>query len=290
MNHTDLVVALDPGNSHAGSSIVAVPDRARQGARAVPPTVLEAEVFAPRVNETTGLDFGMRIARHHAQCAARLGLVARLAVEEPPFKVRADVRHGSQAEIGYRLGVVSAAWLATLLPLAPTLAAPPGHVAVPVASWRTTMIALAPAWGAPVDAATAAQPVRTLGAPPVRWSVDHSYRQEVTVSDLIRVVASPCKHTMLVSLPGLEHLPTTCDQCEGEGNRRADKRAEDVTERWKRLAVFTALRIWPHVVEPLRDAARLRARTEKPDHQLVGVPDACEAIWLGVHTAMKEKP
>lgn len=152
------------------------------------------------------------------------------------------------------------------------------------------MLALAPTWGAPIDRNASAQPVRQLGAPRVTWSVDHAHRAEATSSDLIRVIASPCRHSMLVSPEGAAYLPSTCDQCEAEGNRHADKRAEDVTDRWKRVAVTAALAIWPGVVEPLRDTARRRAQRPHPDHQLVGVPDACEAIWVGVHTAIQVKP
>lgn len=274
------VWALDPGNNHAGVAVLDPCRRAPRGRVTAPPYVRSATSRAPTSAEPGGLDYALNLLPALDGGARRVHLV----VEVPPFQVRADVRHGSQAEIGYRLGVVSGAWAAAATWKCEVANVPVSSTWVPVADWRKTMMSIGPAWGARFDRAPPSEAVRQLGAPPVRWSVDRSHAAEDDATVMVR--ASPCGHSMICSRESLAHLPATCDQCEGDANRHADQRSKDVTDRWKRRAVSSALSIWPHVVEPLRDAARARARTAKPDHQLVGVPDACEAIWLGAHAAL----
>jgi Tfp pilus assembly protein PilV len=54
-------------------------------------------------------------------------------------------------------------------------------------------------------------------------------------------------------------------------------------DEWKRLACALVLAKWPEAYEAMAAPCRARARTAKPDHQIEGVSDACEAACIAFH-------
>lgn len=195
--------------------------------------------------------------------------VARVVIERPPTVVKSDVRHGSQAAIGYALGrmtgIVEGELRRRSIP----------YTLVEVRDWRATMLTTSTRWGVP---ATAPPPKPPPAPPPLFQRA----RAERVGSDVYLVW--PCEHRQRID-PTQHVSDTSCRVCDRD-RKAAEKpqaRWQWVSAEWKRLACRLVAAHWPGVFAEVVADARGRARTEKAPHELVGVPDAAEAAWIAVH-------
>lgn len=190
-----------------------------------------------------------------------------VVVERPPMVVSKDVAHGSQAAIGYALGrmsgLVEGMLHAHRVP----------YVLVDVGDWRDTMLATSTRMGVPASKpGTQPKPTPMFGA---RQRV----RLERTDGQLEAVYE--CGHRRPV--PSIDALPriASCPKCSATPPEM--KRSDWVRGEWKRLACELVRAHWPGPYAELVATARAAARTDKADHELVGVSDAAEAVWIAVH-------
>lgn len=247
-----MVVGLDLATSITGCAAITAARR---------PVVSALEALrlpgAERVTESATRVVGWVVAQ-------RPDLVV---VERPPMVIRGDVQHGSQAEIGYKLGRITGLVEAGLrshgLP----------YELVDVSTWRDTMLSTSTGWGVP-----AAKP----GAPPVAAPLFQRARCVREGGDVFLVW--PCGHRRLFDPARAASTDTSCRQC-ASGERPPKRRSEWVTAEWKRIACELTRAHWPEAYAAVVADARSRARKAKPDHLLEGVSDAAEACWLAVHGA-----
>lgn len=170
-----------------------------------------------------------------------------------------------QAEIGWKLGLVAGA-------LQHVLEEQGARVSmVPVADHRAAMEAFV---------------TRTYGPdafPDPRMS--GKLRGRSKVRELARVEGRvvvrwhTCEHE--TPLRSLADLPAQCPVCVG----KVVDRAELVRKAWKAYACAAVERTWPEAYAALVGPIRARAHTERPDHQLQGVHDGCEAAWVAFAVA-----
>lgn len=192
-------------------------------------------------------------AEHVLAWGEQLGAPAVVAVEEPPPTARDDVQHGGQAELGWKLGLLAGAVLAGARRRWPRCRA----VLVPVGAWRALLPPEAP--GGPTARRAPALPSTLPLAPGGGWMLD---------GEPVRTLEELLRRVELRDRP----QPKLSD---------ADARRD----RWKERAVAEALRRWPGILGPARDAARSRARTSPPDHRLVGISDMAEAALLQLYVS-----
>lgn len=198
------------------------------------------------------------------------------ASEIPPPTFRAD--HGArigQAAIGYPLGYC------TGLAASAVLLAHRSVLRFPVSEWRATMIE---------HAASARMLIQRPGRP------RKTGRPEPATINTRVVPVDGHPHQYNCTYRGCDHVhvttsidlaagrtPTRCPTCSPVGTDAFIETEEDITEAWKRTACAYAKALYPDAYEMVVADARGRARTEKPDHQLAGVPDACEALAIALH-------
>lgn len=211
------------------------------------------------------------------------GAHIRRRIEVPPMQVRKDVRHGPQAQVGFALGFLSG-WIAAVSfydGVAPTQTA--------VRDWRAAMLELSASWG--VHAEPAPDASRSQGSQRSPWA-DPEPPPRVTNVERIaaveprHVVTFECGHQQEVAYAKLVlATPLACDACakaKAAPKARELTRPEQVTDEWKRVVCSLTRQLWPEAYATLVDDARSRARSTPPDHRLSGVPDACEALWVGL--------
>jgi hypothetical protein len=255
-------VGIDEGNSQCGVGIIEASDMSRP-----PPVRFCCSVGMPG---SAGADAGSR--KVVELISPYLLEPARVRIERAPDRVRADVKHGSQANVGWTLGYL-AGRLSAHLELS-------GHDVglIPVSVWRQTMLELSARWGAPVDMERAAQP-----------SAGPSQARKVQrEGDVLCVVWEGCGHKSDVG--SFERLlrfsARTCPVCLTERSApRPLTDAEERSDRWKRVACDGVRRHWPDTYVALIADARSRSRVVKEDHRLAGVSDACEALWIAAAAA-----
>jgi hypothetical protein len=192
--------------------------------------------------------------------------------ELAPPTAREETHHGRQAEIGWGLGYLGGLIVGALLfrPDGPSVAC------VPVSEWRTRMLELSTRWGVFAEAPALRPP--SIGAqPPTRRQVERD-------GDGFLLHWEGCEHrTPLLDFAALQASTLTrCPTCAGAANAAAADPAEWRRQEWKRLACRLVSIHWPDPYRALVADARSRARSEKQDHELSGVADACEAVWIGL--------
>ena len=201
------------------------------------------------------------------------GDASRVLIERPPTVVKSDVRHGSQAAIGYALGRMTGLLEGELRRkgLAYRL--------VEVRDWRATMLRTSTAWGVP------ATPPPPKPPPPPPPSPLFQRARAVREGGTVYLVW-PCDHRVPVD-PSGPIGDTACRVCAREEGRKSKEkplnRAQWVSAEWKRLACRLVAAHWPEPWAAVVADARGRARTERAEHELAGVADAAEAAWIGVH-------
>lgn len=195
-----------------------------------------------------------------------------LALERPPPTARTDTRHGHQAAIGYPIGYVSGLIAARAIQLGFEV------VRVNVSPWRDSMLIDAARRGLVLDRPGRKRRRKALGAKsPVR-RIDRGAHGERSV------LWVGCEHSYRLTpdadlLPQINHLVEAggCPEC------RRPATPDEVRDQWKRVACQWAKHRWPDSYRRLVVEARRSARTDRPDHQLAGVPDACEAAGVAHH-------
>jgi hypothetical protein len=195
--------------------------------------------------------------------------------EEPPDYSRSDVRHGSEARIGYAEG-----WLSGLV--AGQMGLPTRRVAV--SAWRETMIRTCVQRGLYIVA-----PSRRMAPTPLAVAAQCSTVTGRPGGGFVRTFTD-CGHAQsFASFADLKRSTGICATC-AVPVKTADP-ANWVRDEWKRIACQGIQRFWPELYASLVAAARGRRRakpgeaapTEVPDHQVAGIADACEAAWIAVH-------
>lgn len=195
---------------------------------------------------------------------------ARVGIEIPPDTARADVHHGGQAAIGWALGYLQG------LVEAPLRRGGRRIAHVEVAAWRRAMLVWSNRWGV-----LAQEPA--MNPPPVASELMKRQPFEVARKGTgFELVWAGCGHRSPVA--SYEQLigspPYACPECEPERLRKLADPAEWRREQWKILACRLVQAHWPVEYAALVADARERVRTEKADHELAGVADACEAVWI----------
>jgi hypothetical protein len=244
------VLGLDASSSYVGVAVVEHNNPGRQEPGkllfldAVPGSDREPWELADRVVDRLG----------------DLGDVDVVAFEEPPPAARADVHHGFQAPIGLAIGLTAGAILGRLHGRYQRVQR------VTVRAWweRWELVVLA-----------------NRGAVYLweNWKGERT-RKVRTFDKLIRsgsgvyATYKGCTHAPRVSLT--TPVPVTCPMC-GPDQRDPAEIRRDLRKAW---TVETVRSLYPRQVDHLIACARERARTDKPDHQLAGVHDACDAVGV----------
>lgn len=204
--------------------------------------------------------------------------------ERPPDRARQDTNHGAQAGIGWKLGFLCGVIVGT----APD--APPREAFVQ--HWRSNMFTLAARWGVVVHPPAHGPP---RPAPSDQAAIGRTQAARLErVGGGLELVWAGCEHRDQLTLVELERAPRRCPTCSrepmvAEGDDRPD-RAAWVRGEWKRIACEATRRIWPAQYDAMVQGPRSRARSVTPDHQLQGVSDACEALWIGLSTILDRAP
>lgn len=195
-----------------------------------------------------------------------------LVLEEPPPASRAN--HGRQAPIGYAVGymsgLIAAGW-------------PPRAVSkVQVSAWRDAMIVLAARRGLLLE-----KPTRRPKPKGLKGRMGKLRRAQGRPGLVVTWLG--CDHEQVFeSLSALQaNTPPACPDCAGvvvEADGMDDH--EWRRDEWKRIACHGIAELWPGLYQPVVDDARSRARSNRPDHRLEGVADACEAAWIAVTTGL----
>lgn len=201
----------------------------------------------------------------------------RIRIEKAPGRIRDEVEHGSQADVGFKLGRITGqlevrleAWGTVEL--------------VEVSTWRARMLEVSSLWGVPAAPPPKAPPPAVFA--PV--SGDQRKRFDVTRSGApggFLVTWRGCGHeTPVRSFEELQRFNrTACGACAAGAEKRPTVVPADWRRAmWKKLACDLVRAHWPEAFGALVDVARQRARAEKADHELSGISDACESVWIGV--------
>jgi hypothetical protein len=262
------ILTIDPGSTYTGWCISWDPPfEARRG-------------YGPLFGSIRVGDRGIYAAA--MELRERIGGRAReiksVYVEQAPIASRED-KLGNEADIGWKQG-----WAAAHMALVVCPDVCP--IPVQVSAWREAMIIQSTRGGFLVQA-----PRRTRDAVVLPARVGRSGIQQVKRLEGGRFdVEYRCGHK--ATAPDYEALAESfadCAQC-ATPPRSEHRSAEEIRDAWKELACKVAHHWWPDNYDKIVQDARSRARAfDKPDHQLQGVPDACEAAGISVyaHSVLK---
>lgn len=244
---------VDPGNSVTGYAVLA----GEAGSMVAPSVVDVGQARGP-----TAKDIAEEVDRNLERCCA-----PTCFLEVPPFRTRGDVRHGSQSEIGWKLGYLSGRIASRVEARGVTVRL------VEVADWRAFMPALAMRWAGVEGIVRPDRKVRT---------VPHIVRTE---AGGLALAWDGCDHRVSTTIEdvGSGRAPQRCPTCSGRpAGKRAPTGADARTERWKIEACRYAAAVWPEAYRTIVGDARSRARgdLERPDHEFEGVSDQCESLWV----------
>lgn len=192
----------------------------------------------------------------------------RVRIERAPRTARGDVQHGKQAALGWALGYVAGVVEVVLDRSIHDLRA---AELVEVRDWRANMLELSSRWGRP-----ATKPSRKDRADIVH--IESIERVEGTNKAEVRF---SCGHVETVEreilLAGCRC--TTCPK----------PQRSDVGAAWKRLACALVEHHFSERYAQLVEPARRRARTPRSDHELEGISDACEAVWIAASALTSDR-
>jgi len=205
-------------------------------------------------------------------------------VEKAPAKARGDTNHGPQASIGDAIGFVGGLSVAELLVGGVTIER------VEPSPWRNSMLIWAARNGL------------------VRVAPKRSHRRELVPEDvgrsairgrLTRGMNSRGVDCYWLRYHGCEHVQDVpvADGTVGLNRSRTCMAcrvpvmddAQWVRDQWKALACEIVCHFWPLEYAELVVDAKSRARTERPDHQIAGVADACEAMGVLLHAVLEHE-
>lgn len=193
---------------------------------------------------------------------------SRIRIEQAPPS--GSQHHGQQAVIGWSLGLLAGLILGGLRDYDAEL--------VTVSAWRTRMLEVSTRWGVLAQAPPKSPPPPPLGAKPARKAVTRAVS-----GPGFEVRFEGCTHVTPVADYGalMAFTIPVCPQC---GAATRAKRIDPDWRRgeWKRLACRLVAAHWPEPYAALVASARASARVEHEDHELAGVSDACEAVWIAL--------
>lgn len=200
-----------------------------------------------------------------------------IAIEEPPPTMPRAVRHGPQALIGWRLGVLGGvAWATARARFGTDIRF------VPVSVWRGIIGAkVCPVLGLPAVPVVFDDPIREAS---IAHGVD---RIDPPGSDArgTRVVHYRCGVQRSMGWKrGAPDVPPLCGQHKTKAAKTDPH--EQKRQAWKAWACAVVSKLAPEEYARLVADARASARTDKPDHLLSGVPDACEGALVAVATLL----
>jgi len=195
------------------------------------------------------------------------------AVERPPGTARGDTRHAKQANIGWWLGLYSGLVFGLLRGTDTRFAF------VPVSDWRKTMLVECARAGLVLERPGRARR-RQLPTDPGRNMIAGVQRD----GPAFVVRFKGCTHTARVDSIGALHTVSACPVCSAP--TPTPTTPEEIRDEWKRLSCAASAHFAPDIMRELETSARARAKIRnKPIHQLAGVADASDSIWVGVHAA-----
>ena len=262
------VVAVDPGNSYTG---IACAWSRSPNDEPVVERFTGVVMIDGQVERSVAERLFPLVAQLSSASCGSMGTV--LAFEEPPEYSRSDVGHGSEARIGYAEG-----WLSGLI--AGSVGLPTRRVAV--SAWRDHMLVFAARRGLLLAKPTrAAAPIG-----PAKFQRFEVRSNEPPLRGFTRVwlgCAGGTNHEeSFVSLAALTaSTASSCPVC--ATSALTLEAAGWVRDEWKRMACEAAERFWPRQYAEALAPALERARLPKPAHQLGGVADGCEALWIALY-------
>lgn len=270
------VIALDPGNTYSGLAVADADAR----------TVREAMIGIERVRTANHTPYlaGHKLLRPMARYLVKhheLQVVA-VAIEHAPAKVRKDVAHGPQADIGFKQ-----AWLAASFCGAPGDLVPEDGEPLEIgpADWRATMLSVTGERKPTRDGVVRhAQAEVTRRPPPTLSRRDADF-----------VFTWPgCGHETVRAAAGFrpDLAPVTCPTCAA---KPAGDPAKLVRDAWKEMAVRGAVDMWPSLMAPVIAQAvgasvKAKRGADPAPWTLQGVPDAAEAAWCAFHVVAQRNP
>lgn len=284
------VIGIDPGSSYTGVAVAI----GEPGDPA--PQLLRLSGVVMGSGDVAGSVRSRVLPEVERCCVAGCGTSATsIWLEEPPEYAHADVGHGSEARIGYALG-----WLSGLVAGGAHAFWAPNQLVLrraAVRAWRDHMLVFCGRRGLLMQAPTRAS------IPGVRSSFAPGLTQRFSVKNaggggFVRSWSGCGHEDQFASFADLRAAEDrTCHTCAVAS--KADPKPDPaawVRDEWKRLACVGIARFWPDLYAPLVVGAQERRRFaggaavagEKPDHQLAGVADACEAAWLSLYALTVE--
>lgn len=198
-------------------------------------------------------------------------------IEEPPETVHSDVNHGHQAALGWKLGYLVGG-------IARGIRQPLVRVErISSSAWRAKMLQLSTIWGVPAREPGKTGPMTALSGDAAK-GFTQSMNVERRQGGGFFVAWVGCGHKTVVE-GGLEQLKAfphrRCPECHLTPLTERPSDPNWRREAWKYLACELMKAHWPTWYEATARETRDRARDkDKPDHQLAGLADACEAAWI----------
>lgn len=243
-----VIGGIDPSSDYIGLAELDAEPGARPEQR--PPLVTLASVRAGK----RGHDVTLR----STLACLELRAASTYAIERSP---PSGTKKRAQAAIGDAIG-----WYGGLV-AGGLIMGGHGVQRVHVSSWRTSMLRYAAAWGARV-------PHPKHERDTVRKRRNQAKAERMRDGSI--QIRRPCGHVATCQLPSMVQavLESSCPDCSGA------RPSLDMRTRWKRAACRFVAQLWPDPYAALVADARSRARTERPDWELAGVPDACEAVGI----------
>lgn len=265
-----IVLSIDPGNTYTGWC-VSWAHPLRETSEPTPGVwgavrVGDRGVYtaARELRETIGAVLSRR------ETWTTTEAITHVYVEQAPIASRDD-KLGNEADIGWKQG-----WAAAHM----ALIVAPYCVPIPVqvSAWRESMIIESTRAGFLLQA-----PSRKRAVPAALVVGRNAIANVKRIEGGRFEVEYKCgHHATAPNYSAMTERFVECPEC-AKPPRTEDLTAEEIRDAWKELACRFAAHWAPETYARLVADARSRARTEKPDHQLQGVPDACEALGINVH-------
>jgi hypothetical protein len=226
-----------------------------------------------------GLDLAAAATKMHDIIAPWTKETAIISFEQPPPTARKDMRHGHQAPIGWKLGLISG------IVISPFLSNPDIVIQeVKVADWRRKMLELAAVQGQPLTKPSR----RSIANKKVDETGPQLQSPLITVPGGGWIGQYSCGHQLpLPDLRAVQSAPQTCPTC-SKDKREKSAAGTEIRELWKKTACQFVGRLFPANYNALVVEARHSARTKQPDHKLSGVADASEGTCIAL-TAISDQ-
>lgn len=266
MHETVLSIGIDPGSDYLGLSTVMMNET----------SMTSPALYRLRMG---GLDLGVAANKVveiiEASALGHNGPIL-LNYEIPPPTARKDANHGFQAPIGWKLGIITGAIISPFL-LRDEIVVK----GIDVTDWRQQLFVFAAQWGPGLSRPSRKQIVAS------NPTTSSTFLQSPlkTLKDKTWEGTYSCGHKLAFkNLAAVQSAPKNCPVCcpDNEGKRDV---AVEIRAAWKSLSCRFTKHHFPEAYGNLVNEAKLRARSQKMDHELNGVSDACDAMCICVAAA-----